>query len=391
MTRPSTPPDENERLDRITRLARTLFDAPVALIGLADADRQRLRSRPGLDEAQTPDAESFCARAILGSEVLEVPDAERDEGLRGGPTAAGEPRLRFFAGVPLTSPEGRKVGTLCLADLRPRTLSADERRALKDLAAIAERTLAETAPAAPPPDPAAAAALARRRASRERWLTAAFVAVVAVQLTAAVVSYRRVRALVAATRTVSAAERDARVEKDAAALVAVAAFARGVGATVVILAFFIVRRYVRERTRAEDALAGARDSALRDAGARRRAQEETNRLSARLHAVIDQIDDGVLLLETGGAISLYNRSAERILGTWRGEFERFLRATELPAPLARALKGETVRDAAVTLKTPYRAAPVALTVRAVPLRGPQELTTGAIVVFREADARPAGR
>jgi diguanylate cyclase (GGDEF)-like protein len=159
MIKPPTPKDEacrlgalqalnlldtpaEERFDRVTRLARRLFGVPIALVSLVDADRQWFKSRQGLDATETPRDVSFCGHAILGDQILIVPDARADERFHDNPLVAGDPRIRFYAGRPLSAPDGSKVGTLCLIDPEPRELVGDELEILDDLAAMVERELA---------------------------------------------------------------------------------------------------------------------------------------------------------------------------------------------------------------------------------------------------------
>lgn len=131
-----------ERFDRLTRLARGLFDVPVALVGLIDAHRQWFKSRQGLEACETSRDSSFCGHSILGDEVFLVPDASRDERFADNPLVTGEPRIRFYAGCPLRLPCGSKVGTLCLIDRVPRSLDEHELVLLRDLAHMAEQELA---------------------------------------------------------------------------------------------------------------------------------------------------------------------------------------------------------------------------------------------------------
>ncbi len=122
-----------ERFDRLTRLARKLFDVPIALVSLVDSDRQWFKSKQGLDACETPRSVSFCGHAILSHDVLHVPDALEDLRFADSPLVTGEPHIRFYAGAPLVI-DGQRVGTLCLNDRRPRELGEDELRSLRDLA-----------------------------------------------------------------------------------------------------------------------------------------------------------------------------------------------------------------------------------------------------------------
>lgn len=130
-----------ERFDRLTRLAKRLFNVPIALVTLVDKDRQWFKSCVGLDVNETPRDVSFCGHAILQDELLLVPDAKQDKRFHDNPLVTGEPNIRFYAGYSLTVPNGNKMGTLCLIDTRPRELDDEERGLLRDLAGMAEQEL----------------------------------------------------------------------------------------------------------------------------------------------------------------------------------------------------------------------------------------------------------
>ena len=124
----------SESFDRITRLASRLLGAPVSTISLTDNDRQWFKSRFGVDLAEIPRAEAPCNYAIHADEVFVVPDMLADERFRDSILAnAG---IRFYAGAPLITRTGYALGTLCVVDDKPRTVSEDECRLLIDLAAM---------------------------------------------------------------------------------------------------------------------------------------------------------------------------------------------------------------------------------------------------------------
>lgn len=130
-----------ERFDRIVRAARTLLDVPIALVSLVDRERQWFKARAGLETTETPRSISFCGHAILGDDIMEIDDASADERFADNPMVTGEPGLRFYAGVPLRSPRGYALGTLCVIDRKPRRLSPHQRTILRDLGAWAELVL----------------------------------------------------------------------------------------------------------------------------------------------------------------------------------------------------------------------------------------------------------
>jgi len=130
-------PNEN-RYDRITRMARRLFDVDICLISLVDTNRQWFKSKVGLDACETERDISFCGHAILHDEVFVINDAATDHRFFDNPLVTGAPNVRFYAGYPIKSPTGHRIGTLCIIDSKPRKLSSGEIRTLKDLGAMVE-------------------------------------------------------------------------------------------------------------------------------------------------------------------------------------------------------------------------------------------------------------
>jgi sigma-B regulation protein RsbU (phosphoserine phosphatase) len=130
-----------ERFDRITRLLSLVLRVPMAYISLVDADRQWFKSSCGLTATETPRDVSFCGHAILADEPMVIRDALEDERFADNPLVTAEPHIRFYAGHPLTGPGGYNVGTLCVADHRPRTLSELELETLREMARFVEREL----------------------------------------------------------------------------------------------------------------------------------------------------------------------------------------------------------------------------------------------------------
>ncbi len=133
-----------ERFDRVTRLAQRLFDVPIALVSLVDADRQWFKSHPNLEMTETPREVAFCGWAILDNEVMQVPDATADPRFEGNPLVVDDPGIRFYAGVPISGPAGSRLGTLCLIDRKPRRLSEADQASLRDLAEMIENEIAST-------------------------------------------------------------------------------------------------------------------------------------------------------------------------------------------------------------------------------------------------------
>lgn len=131
---------QEERFDTLTRIAARMFDVPTTLISLVDEDRQWFKSKQGLDADETPRHMSFCAHAIADNAPLIVPDALVDRRFAANPLVTGDPRIKFYAGVPLRA-SGQPVGTLCLIDTKPRDFTDDDITVLQDLASMVEREM----------------------------------------------------------------------------------------------------------------------------------------------------------------------------------------------------------------------------------------------------------
>lgn len=130
-----TPPEE--RFDRLTRIARAAFGMPIALVSLVDGDRQWFKSCVGLDVNETSRDMAFCAHVVQSSEELVVPDTLLDDRFADNPLVLHAPRLRFYAGAPLLLGDGDCIGTLCIADTRPRDFPEARMATLRDLRDLA--------------------------------------------------------------------------------------------------------------------------------------------------------------------------------------------------------------------------------------------------------------
>ena len=129
-----------ERLyDNITLLASQICGTPIALISLIDGSRQWFKSRVGLDAPSTPRELSFCGHAILQDDVFQIVNSEADVRFADNPLVTDAPRVVFYAGAPLRSPSGDKLGTLCVIDHTPRELTSQQK---ESLTALSEQVVA---------------------------------------------------------------------------------------------------------------------------------------------------------------------------------------------------------------------------------------------------------
>lgn len=122
-----------EAYDGIAHIAGLICDMPISAITIVDQNRQWFKSIVGLPTKETPRAQSFCAHAILGHEILEVQDSEQDDRFKDNPLVTGDPHIRFYAGAPLELESGLRVGALCVIDNKPNKLTADQLKALRFL------------------------------------------------------------------------------------------------------------------------------------------------------------------------------------------------------------------------------------------------------------------
>jgi GAF domain-containing protein len=123
-----------EVFDELTELAARICEAPIALISLVDEKRQWFKSKVGLTVSETSRGLSFCAYAINQPDLFIVPDATQDPRFAQNPFVTAEPKIRFYAGAPLITPDGHALGTLCVIDKVSRELRSDQQQALRILA-----------------------------------------------------------------------------------------------------------------------------------------------------------------------------------------------------------------------------------------------------------------
>ncbi len=130
-------PAQDERFDRLIRLARRHVGAAVAFITQLDAHEHCLKSCDGLSFSELPSCLSWCADVAMGDGVLVVPDVAADERLRNLPLVAGNPSIRFYVGWPLLAADGSRIGALCLFGTQPQSLNDEQREFLHDVAGLA--------------------------------------------------------------------------------------------------------------------------------------------------------------------------------------------------------------------------------------------------------------
>lgn len=148
---PKTPSNERDRLEKLrsyeildtageqefddlTMIASEICGTPISLISLVDQERQWFKSKVGLNATETPRNISFCGHAINEpNTIFEINDAHKDERFHDSPLVTGNPKIRFYAGVPLVTDEGEALGTLCVIDQKPKVLNDSQRRTLEAL------------------------------------------------------------------------------------------------------------------------------------------------------------------------------------------------------------------------------------------------------------------
>ncbi|MBL4608430.1 MAG: PAS domain S-box protein, partial [Pseudomonadales bacterium] len=130
--------DKEEGFDRVTRLAQRYFNTKMALVSFVDVDRQWFKSNQGLDAEETSRGVSFCGHAINNEEVFVVEDATKDKRLFDNPLVMDAPNIRFYAGAPLHSNDGYRIGTLCIIDDQARVFTENDASALRDMANTVE-------------------------------------------------------------------------------------------------------------------------------------------------------------------------------------------------------------------------------------------------------------
>lgn len=132
-----------ESFDRLTQLASTICQTPISFISIVDECRSWLKSKVGVDAEEVPRDIVFCQYTLLGTDLLEVEDTTQDERFKENPFVTREPYIRFYAGYPLTDPDGYALGTLCVMDSTPRKLTPSQQKALQTLGKMATSLIVE--------------------------------------------------------------------------------------------------------------------------------------------------------------------------------------------------------------------------------------------------------
>lgn len=133
--------ESEPEFEELLEVAAQIYGCPISAISFIDRDRQWFKACRGIEVQEMPREISFCAHAIMQEEVLQVHDTHLDERFHDNPLVQQDPNLRFYAGAPLISGQGYRLGTFCIADREPRTLTPEEARTLSILSGQVSRLL----------------------------------------------------------------------------------------------------------------------------------------------------------------------------------------------------------------------------------------------------------
>ena len=129
-----TPPEG--AFNRLVKAAASLYNMPIAIVSLVDEDRIWFKAEFGVGTNQIARAPGLCASAILSDDVYVVENARTDPRTLTNPLVAGQFGLQFYAGAPLITKDGYRLGTFCIIDRKPRYINKSQKEALHDLAAV---------------------------------------------------------------------------------------------------------------------------------------------------------------------------------------------------------------------------------------------------------------
>jgi diguanylate cyclase (GGDEF)-like protein/PAS domain S-box-containing protein len=441
------------RFDRFTRLAALTFGVPIALITLVDENRQWFKSRCGLDVEETPRSVAFCGHVVAQRDMLVVEDAALDPRFADNPLVKGEPYIRFYAGQPLFC-DGHAVGTLCIVDRNPRRFDEHQRQCLRDLADLVDvelnqarvttaRVMAEQALKS------LNAELEQRVARRTAELEARLgeLSAEAAQRKAAETSLRdaqswndtivatsysafvgadgegRIMEWNAAAERIFGWSRGEAVGRPLAELIVPeelrAAHAAGMERFLATGVSTVVDRRIElpaltanGRRLTVEMRVGAYEwqgrrcvgAFLDDVSERNRTRQQLEEKQELLDAVLESIDVAVVACDAEGNLTLFNKKARMLHGLgqecvtssdWPTYYSLFEADghTPLPAdevPLARVLRGEVVREQAMTVAPAGRPA-ATLLASGRPLRSKSGRALGAVVAMQDITERNAAR
>ena len=441
------------RFDRFTRLAAMTFDVPIALVSLVDVNRQWFKSRCGIAAPEIPRSLSFCSHTVAMREQLVVEDASIDPRFSGNALVTGEEHIRFYAGQPVYS-DGHAVGTLCIIDTEPRSLTIEQRQVLKDLAdlvetelnhtrAVAARMLAEQALKSLNTELEGRIAartlelesrlgqLSREVSQRESaetllrqseaWngtiVASSFSGFIGADSDGRVVDWNpsaerifgwtREQALGRALvdLIVPAPQRES--YQAAQRQLIDTGSGPHMGQNVQLCALTQSGRQITvEMTVATHEWNGARyiGAFVNDISERIRTQQQLEEKEELLNAVLESIDVGVVACDAVGNLSLFNRAARGLHGMdlkgvapseWSTHYSLYHADGRTPmamdeVPLVRALKGEAVCDGEMVI-APAGSAPCTLMAWGRPLRSAQGKLLGAVVAMRDVTALNASQ
>lgn len=366
-----------DRFDRLVRITRDLFDVPICLISLVDEDEQWFKACIGLDIDGTERSVSFCTHAIMEPVPLVVPDATVDPRFASNRLVTGDPFIRFYAGHPFRSPDGFPIGTLCIIDRRPRTLSAEQLDRLRDLAGLVERELH---------------ASARSEAAIESWVAETRYRNLINGLSHAMVLYNQEGQVISCNVRAEALLGFRADDLAAGGTVEL----RGEDGRILPLTGegSLAREALLTGVPVEDRVTSMTDSSGRtrwlsvwcnpfsvghalqgvvctyaDVTERLQAEDERKQLKNRLQLVLDSIHEGIFGVNNEGLVTFLNPAAERLLGVAPGSMvglhytdvirpEQPGGATGWQDPVKAILSGEADQESRTTVLVRERMAPL---------------------------------
>ncbi|MBT5811396.1 MAG: PAS domain S-box protein, partial [Rhodospirillaceae bacterium] len=313
-----TPPEA--RFDRFTRIAQEHFKVPIAVVSLVDQSRQWFKSIQGLDATETPREISFCGHAILGDEVFYVPNTLEDPKFADNPLVTGPPHIRFYAGAPLSTPNGLKIGTLCIIDTVARTLSDHEFGILRDLADCVEQEIGHGRLLGFSID------LETEKARLGAVLNTVVEGIVTIDAQGVIETFNPAAEHIFGYTASEVIGRNVKIlmpepyhgEHDGY----LHSYVKTGDAKVIGIGREVIGQrkdgstFPMELAVSEMAVAGERmfTGIVRDITARKQAEAELRDRESRVRAIVDTVVDGIVTIDAKGVIETFNPAAERIFG-----------------------------------------------------------------------------